>query len=168
MYDFSNGKSILNSYHQTNLLRDKAQDPASCLIIIRSADGSLGNRMFLFASAYGVARLHKCQLYVNPWILSDLRSVFRLEMNETKVRLTTDDSLVVNRTNIYGRYSACTLYSDLFRIPFNESFRRYEMVGFYQAYGYFEKYREALNFLFQFNSAIMGKIFLLLQHFSKV
>ncbi|CAF4309031.1 unnamed protein product, partial [Rotaria sordida] len=52
---------------------------------------------------------------------------------------------------IFGRSSACTLYSDLFRIPFNSTFNRYEMIGFYQAYGYFEKYREEIAFLFQFN-----------------
>lgn len=157
VYYFSDGKSTLNSYNQTNQLKDKAQGPATCLIIIRSADGAIGNRMFLFASAYGVARLHQCQLYVAPWILNDLRSVFRIEINQTKVQLTTDDSLVVNRTDIYGRYSACTFYSDLFRIPLNESFRRYEMVGFYQAFGYFEKYRDEVKFLFQFNSVAIER-----------
>ena len=151
VFYFSDGKSVPNPQNITNMLRDKAQGPPTCLIIIRSADGALGNRMFLFASAYGVARLHQCQLYVAPWILNDLRSVFRIDINETKVQLTTDDSLVVNRTDIYGRYSACTLYSDLFRVPFNTTFQRYEMVGFYQAFGYFEKYREEINFLFQFN-----------------
>lgn len=157
VYYFSDGKSSLNSFNQTNILKDKAQGPATCLIIIRSADGAIGNRMFLFASAYGVARLHQCQLYVAPWILNDLRSVFRIEINQTKVQLTTDDSLVVNRTDIYGRYSACTLYSDLFRVPFNTSFQRYEMVGFYQAFGYFEKYREEVKYLFQFNSVAIER-----------
>ncbi len=134
------------------VMRDKAQGPPTCLIIIRSADGGIGNRMFLFASAYGLARLHQCQLYVAPWILIDLRSIFRIDINQTDVHLTTDDSLVVNRTDIYGRYSACTLYSDLFRIRFNSTFSRYEMIGFYQAYGYFIKYREEIAFLFQFNA----------------
>ena len=31
------------------------------------------------------------------------------------------------------------------------------MVGFYQAYGYFEKYREEISFLFQFNRDSMSK-----------
>jgi len=144
-------KTILQRYNNSEILHDKAQGPATCLIIIRSADGAIGNRMFLFASAYGVARLHQCKLYVAPWILNDLRSIFLVNMSQTKVQLTTDDSLVVNRTDIFGRYSACTLYSDLFAIPFNSTFSRYEMIGFYQAYGYFEKFKEEIaSFLFQF------------------
>ena len=149
--------STKNLVNNSKTMRDKAQGPPTCLIIIRTADGGLGNRMFLFASAYGVARLHQCQLYVAPWILTDLRSVFLININQTKVHLTTDDSLVVNRTDIYGRYSACTFYHDLFKIPFNSTFKRYEMIGFYQAYGYFEKYKEEIAYLFQFNSGSISK-----------
>lgn len=146
LIDYRNGKSIL----------DKAQNPPTCLLIIRSADGALGNRMFLFASAYGLARLHQCELYVAPWIIYDLRSVFQININQTKVHLVTNDSVVVNRTDIYGRYSACTLYEDLFRVPLNKTYSNYEMIGFYQAYGYFEKYRDEINFLFQFNTATIS------------
>ncbi|CAF3610540.1 unnamed protein product, partial [Rotaria sp. Silwood2] len=116
---------VLNNNNNSKKLHDKAQGPLTCLIIIRTADGALGNRMFLFASAYGLARLHQCQLYIGAWILTDLRSVFLIQINQTKVQLTTDDSLVINRTDIYGRYSACTLYSDLFKIPFNSTFQLY-------------------------------------------
>jgi hypothetical protein len=152
---YSSVKNLVSN--KNALMHDKAQGPATCLIIIRSADGGMGNRMFLFASAFGLARLHQCKLYVAPWILNDLRSIFIIDLNQTKVHLTTDDSVVINRTDIYGRYSACTLYHDLFRIPLNASFYRYEMVGFYQAYGYFEKYREEISFLFQFNSGAISK-----------
>ncbi|CAF3408366.1 unnamed protein product [Rotaria socialis] len=156
-YSSIRGLLLSNNNYSKNL-HDKAQAPLTCLIIIRTADGALGNRMFLFASAYGLARLHQCKLYVAPWILIDLRSVFLIPINQTKVQLTTDDSVVVNRTDIYGRYSACTLYSDLFKIPLNSTFNRYEMVGFYQAYGYFEKYKEEIAFLFQFNSGAIASV----------
>ena len=99
--------------------------------------------------------------------LNDLRSVFIIDINKTKVQLTTDDSLVVNRTDIYGRYSACTFYNDLFRVPLNASFTRYEMVGFYQAYGYFERYREEIDFLFQFNSVAVARNVPLVQELLK-
>lgn len=155
---YSSIRGLVSNYHNySKRLHDKAQGPPTCLIIIRSADGALGNRMFLFASAYGLARLHQCKLYVAPWILVDLRSVFLIPINETKVQLTTDDSVVVNKTDIFGRYSACTLYSDLFKIPLNATFTKYEMIGFYQAYGYFEKYKEEIAFLFQFNSGAISK-----------
>ncbi|CAF4003523.1 unnamed protein product, partial [Rotaria sp. Silwood1] len=64
---YSSIKSLVLNYNNNSKnLHDKAQGPATCLIIIRSADGALGNRMFLFASAYGLSRLHQCQLYVAP------------------------------------------------------------------------------------------------------
>jgi hypothetical protein len=156
---FSSVKNLVpnNINNNSILMKDKAQGPSQCLIIIRSADGGMGNRMFLFASAYGVARLHQCQLYVAPYILIDLRSIFLVDINKTKVHITTDDTLVVNRTDIYGRYSSCTFYPDLFRVPLNSSFYRYEMIGFYQAYGYFEKYREEISFLFQFNPLAIAR-----------
>jgi hypothetical protein len=155
VYFFSMKSIAVNRSNDSNILHDKAKGPATCLIIIRSADGQFGNRMFLFASAYGLARLHQCKLWVGHWIINDLRAIFRININQTKVQLTTDDSLVINRTDIYGRYSACTLYPDLFQIPFNSTFSRYEMVGFYQAYGYFEKYKEEIAYLFQFNQGVI-------------
>ncbi|UJR24796.1 hypothetical protein I4U23_006171 [Adineta vaga] len=161
-------RSVILNNDPSKIMRNKAQGPPTCLIIIRSADGALGNRMFLFASAYGVARLHQCQLYVAPWILIDLRSVFRINIEDTQVQLTKDDSLVINRTDYYSRYSACTLYDDLFHIPFNKTFQRYEMNGFYQAYGYFEKYREEINFLFQFNQGAIKRNIELVEQLLKV
>lgn len=134
--------------YQPNVI-SKAQKP-SCLLVIRTADGAIGNRMFLFASAYGLARLHQCELYVAPWILTDLRSIFLVNLNQTPVHLITRDS-VVKEPGLYGRYSSCTLFDDLLRVPLKENLTRYEMVGFYQAYGYFVKYRHEISFLFQFN-----------------
>ncbi|CAF4828197.1 unnamed protein product [Rotaria sp. Silwood1] len=136
--------------HYITKIFDKAQLPTTCLVIIRTADGGIGNRMFLFASAYGFARLHQCNLYVAPWIIRDLRSIFIVNLNDTPIHLITNDS-VVNQTDIYGRYSACTLYNDLLKVPLNSNLTRYEMIGFYQAFGYFIKYKEEISYLYQFN-----------------
>jgi len=141
----------LISYYVPKIF-DKAQEPSTCLIIIRTADGGIGNRMFLFASAYGLARLHQCDLYVAPYILVDLRSIFTVNLNHTAVHLITNDS-IVNITRLFGRYSACTLFDDLLKIPLNSNLTRYEMIGFYQAFGYFVKYKDEISYLFQFNQA---------------
>ncbi|CAF4619677.1 unnamed protein product, partial [Rotaria sp. Silwood2] len=133
-------------------ISDKAQLPTTCLVIIRTADGGIGNRMFLFASAYGFARLHQCDLYVASWIVKDLRSIFTINLNDTPVHLIKNDS-VLNQTGIYGRYSACTLYNDLLKVPLNQNLTRYEMIGFYQSFGYFIKYKEEISYLYQFNQA---------------
>ena len=62
IYSFVTNKILVPTF--VKKIIDKAQGPATCLIIIRTADGAIGNRMFLFASAYGLARLHQCDLYV--------------------------------------------------------------------------------------------------------
>ncbi|CAF2979010.1 unnamed protein product [Rotaria socialis] len=148
MYSFVINGKLVPSF--ISKIFDKAQLPATCLVVIRTTDGGIGNRMFLFASAYGLARLHQCDLYVGPWIVKDLRSIFTIHLNETPVHLVTNDS-VANETGIYGRYSACTLFDDLLKVPLDPNLTRYEMIGFYQAFGYFLKYKEEISYLFQFN-----------------
>ncbi|CAF1289980.1 unnamed protein product [Rotaria sordida] len=148
-YSFVANEKVIPDY--VNKIFDKAQSP-TCLVIIRTADGGIGNRMFLFASAYGFARLHQCNLYVAPWIIRDLRSIFLINLNNTPIHLITNDS-VVNQTGIYGRYSACTLFNDLLKVPLNSNLTRYEMIGFYQSFGYFIKYKTEISHLFQFNQA---------------
>ncbi len=135
---------------------DKAQKPAPCLIILRTVDGGIGNRMFFFASAYGLARLHQCNLYVAPWILNDLRTTFVVNINNTPIHLITNDE-IVNTTGLVKRFSACTLYDDLLKVPLNQNLTVYEMTGFYQAYGYFVKYKEEITYLYQFNQAVISK-----------
>jgi hypothetical protein len=41
------------------------------------------------------------------------------------------------------------------------------MAGFYQAYGYFEKYREEINFLFTFNTDTIRKNVFLVEELLK-
>ncbi|UJR23977.1 hypothetical protein I4U23_026943 [Adineta vaga] len=130
---------------------NRAQKP-SCLIVIRTADGAIGNRMFLFASAYGLARLHQCELYVAPWILTDLRTIFTVNLHHTPVHLITRDS-ILKEPGLFGRYSSCTLFDDLLRVPLKENLTKYEMIGFYQSFGYFVKYKHEISYLFQFKQA---------------
>src|ERR1700722_18230038 len=54
-----------------------------CVIIIRAGGGRLGNKMFLFASAYGLARRHQCALYTDAVLLQNLTEVFQIQLNNT-------------------------------------------------------------------------------------
>ncbi|CAF1071156.1 unnamed protein product [Rotaria sp. Silwood1] len=103
--------------------------PTSCIFGIRFSDGAIGNRMFLFASAYGLARLHACHLYVHPWIIFDLRSTFTVNLNQTPVKLVKNPAAFENRTDLFRRYSACTLFEDLFKIPLPENYTKYELLA---------------------------------------
>ncbi|CAF4698392.1 unnamed protein product [Rotaria sp. Silwood1] len=132
--------------------------PTSCIFGIRFSDGAIGNRMFLFASAYGLARLHACHLYVHPWIIFDLRSTFTVNLNQTPVKLVKNPAAFENRTDLFRRYSACTLFEDLFKIPLPENYTKYELLGFYQAFGYFDRFRTEVAQLFEFNSGTVGYI----------
>jgi len=155
IYSFNQNKKIVPEFVEQII--NKAKPPSTCLIIIRTVDGAIGNRMFLFASAYGLARLHQCHLYVAPWIIRDLRSIFLVHLNETPIHLITDDR-VVNQTGIVKRYSSCTFFNDLVRIPLKENLTKYEMIGFYQAFGYFIKYKDEISHLFQFNQAAIRNV----------
>jgi hypothetical protein len=44
---------------------DHACEKITCAVILRAQNGRLGNRMFMFASAYGLARAHQCRLHVS-------------------------------------------------------------------------------------------------------
>jgi hypothetical protein len=148
IYSFIKNEKLAPDYVKEII--DKSQPPPTCLVMIRTVDGAIGNRMFFFASAYGLARLHQCYLYVAPWILRDLRSIFVINLNNTPVHLITNDS-IVNQTGLVKRYSACTLYDDLLKVPLSPNLTVYEMTGFYQAFGYFVKYKDEITYLFQFN-----------------
>ncbi|CAF1457448.1 unnamed protein product [Adineta steineri] len=149
--DYSFLNNIKDKFKPDYVIRtsDKSQKP-TCIIIIRTADGAIGNRMFLFASAYGLARLHQCDLYIAPWILTDLRSVFTINLQDTPIHLITKDS-ILKQPGLYGRYSSCTLFDDLLKVPLKSNLTFYEMIGFYQAFGYFIKYKDEITYLFQFN-----------------
>jgi hypothetical protein len=154
LHSFGTNEKLVPDF--INQVIDKVQKPATCLVIIRTTDGGIGNRMFLFASAYGLARLHQCDLYVAPWILTDLRSIFIINLNNTPIHLITNDS-VVNQTGLNQRFSACTLFDDLLKVPLNPNLTVYEMTGFYQAFGYFVKYKDEISYLFQFNQLAIGR-----------
>ncbi|CAF2143568.1 unnamed protein product [Rotaria magnacalcarata] len=144
--------SLPNSTSRLDGARHESQPRVSCVFGIRYSDGAFGNRMFLFASAYGLARLHACHLYVHPWIIVDLRTTFTINLNQTPVNILNNLAEFENRTDIFRRYSACTLFSDLFKIPLPKNYTRYELVGFYQAFGYFDRFRKEIDQLFEFNS----------------
>ncbi|CAF0996581.1 unnamed protein product [Rotaria sp. Silwood1] len=143
---------LQNNTNKTDVVLRESELPVSCVFGILRSDGSFGNRMFLFASAYGLARIHSCHLYVHPWIIFDLRSTFTINLNQTPVQLLKNPAEFENRTDVFRRYSACTLFNDLFKIPLPSNYTRYELVGFYQAFGYFDRFRTEVVQLFEFNS----------------
>ncbi|CAF4853901.1 unnamed protein product, partial [Rotaria sp. Silwood1] len=55
--------SLENVTKKIDLVLRDYELPVTCVSEIRYSNEAVGNRMFLFASAYGLAHLHACHLY---------------------------------------------------------------------------------------------------------
>ncbi len=62
-------------------------DRFPCVIVIRPAGGRLGNRMFLFASAYGLASWHMCGLHIESDLFNNLSAIFRTKLSQLKKQI---------------------------------------------------------------------------------
>src|SRR5690348_12373756 len=62
-------KTILQSQCKASL------NASCCAIILSERQGRLGNRMFMFASALGIALTYSCRLAVDERILDELRTI---------------------------------------------------------------------------------------------
>ncbi|CAF1011971.1 unnamed protein product [Didymodactylos carnosus] len=107
--------------------------------------------MFLFASAYGLARMHSCRLYVDPRIINELRLYFQINLCQTNIEPNTLEKLI-------QWHNACTFYSDLMKPNVLAVFNYLELKGFWQSYKYFDNYIDEIRGQFTFKPEIKQKI----------
>lgn len=119
---------------------------SKCAVILRHSEGRLGNRMFMFASAYGLARTHACLLYVDAWILQELNSSFLIGKTNTISKYQVD-----NLKNIQQKYTICQFLPELM-LP--NAIEYLELRGFWQSYGFFSKYLNEIKSLFTFHDHV--------------
>jgi hypothetical protein len=131
-----------------------SRDNTSCVVILRESSGRLGNRLFMFASAYGIARTHNCRLYLDQWIIDELNLLFEFGLTST---ITLDEVNLLK--NIQSKYTVCE-FSPQFLIY--NSIKYLELKGYWQAYGYFIKHAHELKSYLQINKNITTKINILL------
>ncbi|CAF4197943.1 unnamed protein product, partial [Adineta steineri] len=67
---------ILQSWKNETIFNDSKE----CYIILRERSGRLGNRLFMFASAYGLSLKHSCQLYIDRNIIDELQTSFDMNL----------------------------------------------------------------------------------------
>lgn len=127
-----------------------SHDNTSCAVILRESDGRLGNRLFMFASAYGIARMHGCRLYIDEWIIDELSLLFEFDLTST-ITLQEINQL----KNINSKYSECAFFPEFLRY---NSIKYLELKGFWQAYGHFIKYEHELKVYLQINKNVITKI----------
>ena len=116
----------------------------SCIVLLNQSPGRLGNRLFLFASAYGIARTHGCHLYINSTYMAWLENIFYLNITFLLKKLDIEK---LPSSKITSLYSDCKLHSLLMR---PNAFTYLKMRGYWQAYGHFSQFENEIRYQLQF------------------
>ena len=132
----------LTEYRTSNISRNPCER-IRCAIILRASGGRLGNRMFIYASAYGLARTHNCRLHVSTSILNELSNSFQMKSIDEKMWLAERD--INQLQNIQIKNTVCSFLPELL-IP--NAFTNIELIGYWQSYLYFDAYREEIREIF--------------------
>lgn len=141
-----NSTEIFCDNHTSINLSNMSSNPCErirCTVILRRSGGRLGNRMFMFASAYGLARAHHCYLYVSGAIRAELGAHFQMQPIDPTIWLPENE---LNRLkNIEIIDTVCSFFPDLMKI---NAFRYIELYGYWQSYLNFDAYREEIREMF--------------------
>lgn len=143
----TNSAQILHQRKASQLLGEDSR--ISCVVILNEFLGRLGNKLFLFASAYGIARTHGCHLYINPRCMAELENIFHL--NITFLLKSFNISELRSNTTL-SLYNDCTFQSSLMR---PNAFTYLELKGYWQAYGHFSLFGDEIRSQLQFKSNIV-------------
>ena len=124
-----------------------------CAVILRSSTGRLGNRMFMFASAYGLARAHHCRLHVTDSINRELLDNFQMKPIDDAMWLSQE--VVQRLTNIRVKYNVCTFINSLMH---PKAFENLELTGYWQSYLYFDAYRDEIRGMFSGRNSTLTRL----------
>ncbi|CAF3798520.1 unnamed protein product [Adineta steineri] len=146
--DISKNQNI--SLEQNIKLRQNisSEQKIICIVYIQNTNGRFGNQMFLIASAYGLARLHSCQLYIELKIINKLKTVFILDLSPLLISSSIFKSLTRNRLKPVTRITKtahCDYITTLTRPNAIPSRTIFELEGHWQSYLHFAKYYEELR-----------------------
>ena len=134
----------MNTKNQSILTNAILQNQTiSCIVYLKVRDGRLGNRMFIIASAYGLARLHLCHLYLTQEIINEMKGTFILDLSPLLIPSSTFDSLVNNTSKsmkTVTKYVVCQYVHELTRPNAISQGTIFELKGFWQSYLHFARY----------------------------
>jgi len=119
----------------------------ACLVVLREFDGRLGNKMFLYATALGVAIDHRCYMHVESSNLHKLQSIFHIN----PIRHISEDNFFRLQTP-RQLYNGCKFITSIIRSNSNESL---ELTGYWQNYRYFNRSWKEIRKQFSFKEKIM-------------
>jgi hypothetical protein len=110
--------------------------------------GRLGNRMFSIATAYALARLHSCHLYISPFILDEIKSIFVFDLSLILLSHPIYISILRNISNPMKRIvrdTGCQYFPELMRPNAISQGTLFEVQGYWQSYLHFINYRDELR-----------------------
>lgn len=123
----------------------KFNEISSCVIVLRESDGRLGNRMFMYASAYGISRKYQCRLVIHEDLYEYLNRYFQIDFME--------NNLLIYLKSVRKIFNGCQL--DLLNVIKNEII---ELTGYWQSYKYFHYSREDILRQFTFKNQILRQL----------
>ena len=126
-----------NAIHKTN-----SNYTNNDLIIIFMTDHGLGNLMFMYASALGIALTNKRTLRVHPYV-KKMNNNFNLSSEWV-------NSLDPNIYSTLHYPKCCKYYEETARLPD----KRIVLYGYYQSWKYFHKYKDVIIREFSFSDNI--------------
>ena len=114
-----------------------------CIVHTKVSGGRLGNHMFRIASAYGLARLHSCRLYLPPQLIKEMSSLFAFDLSPFLISFNTFNSTIYNTSKpmtTKSKYVICNYIVELTRPNALSPGSMFELKGFWQSYLHFAKY----------------------------
>ena len=128
------------------------KQPVSCMISLRERRGRLGNRLFMFATALGLALTHSCYLSISTHIFQELNQSFHLHLP----RVASIQS-GLNRSEPEEKlYNYCSYLTSLFRS--NNTAHTIELTGFWQVHRYFSPHASKIRRQLRFRSTILDRV----------
>ncbi|CAM4833405.1 unnamed protein product [Rotaria magnacalcarata] len=139
---FTYSFSIISNNTSVSTITLSKKQEKECVVCVKERPGRLGNRMFLVASAYGLARLHYCHLYLTPEIINEMNSLFIFDLAPFLISTITFNKIVQSTSKSITR----TRYI-------------FELKGYWQSYLHFTKYGDDIRQLvFAATQSVIKKV----------
>ncbi|CAF1426557.1 unnamed protein product [Rotaria magnacalcarata] len=154
---------LVNSKNQSNLTQSIRQTRnTACIVYLEHISGRLGNKLFMVASAYGLARLHSCHLYLTPAIINEMKLVFIFDLSPVLISTNMLNSIINNTATPITttmKSVGCQYIPELKRPNAISLGHIFELRGYWQSYLHFHKHSyELQNRIFVAKQLVIEKV----------
>lgn len=140
----------------------RSSNSVRCVVYMATRSGRLGNRMFMIASAYGLARLHACHLYFSTGIVEEMSKTFLFNLTSLLLSSNSLRAFVKYNENPVIRIRKLVICQYIYELTQPNAISRgniFELAGFWQSYLHFVKYGDDLRQnIFAGRSRVIGVV----------